>query len=186
MKEIESESTQTNQAIIARVIFKDLPLKEQLPIMWAWFWRQLFVSAIAGLVALVPIVLLTLLFHLLFPISSTNGIEGARNIVAHVQASSLIVGTIVGFFSLLPLIGWLTRDRFGGHELWLVRVAKEPPTLSTNSRTEDEFICEACGSSIKWGNAYCTSCGSKLEYDEQQPNNTTSSSGGAHLTSGSP
>ncbi len=102
-------------------MFRELEFNDQLRFMWGWCWRGFCITLPAALCAMILGAIMGGMLGVALAILHKD-IHGAKSVL---QVLGGAVGLIVGFAALFPLIGWLTRARFGRYELWIVRSRDE-------------------------------------------------------------
>jgi hypothetical protein len=162
MNHAGSEIQSTNPS--ERVAFRDLGVGEQLSMMWSWWWREMVLSAVATVVAIVPFSILGGIVGGVLAAQGRDPVKAIAGASFLIQVSAVVVASVAGFFSMFWLIKWVTGERLGKYEVHIVRVPPAP------AEPEGKYVCDRCNSPVVWGQSNCPTCGERLEYDESGDN----------------
>lgn len=111
---------------IRRVSIKDLDFEDQIRIMWGWCWRQLCVAAVSMVLGAV----VGGAFGGVIGVFAVMLGKDISSIRIPLQLMGFFIGMVIAFLSILPLIRWLTKAKYGRYELWLVATMPAEPGVN--------------------------------------------------------
>jgi len=147
-----------------RVFLRDLTFEEQLALMWSWWWRQMCMGALAMALIIIPSFIFGIVFAVVLGMHGKNANEAIQSLHTTLQIAGFLMGAVAGFACVFPTIRWFTQTHLGSFELQIFRIPKTTPAPAAKDESRADFVCDRCGSPVKWGQEYCLGCSEKLDY----------------------